>query len=108
MQAVQREYDALQAETSSSEPSAYLPDRAALGRVGAKSWAFLPAAASSLLIQRLEDAFSEGRSEEGDNGSGKASRGLLVMWSDEPRALSQQERRWAAAVASKLAGVLEH
>jgi hypothetical protein len=28
--------------------------------------------------------------------------GFLLLWSDRPRALSQKERLWAAALASKL------
>jgi hypothetical protein len=36
----------------------------------------------------------------------RAAAGVLIMWSDRPRALSQRERMWAAAVAAKLCSTL--
>ncbi len=37
--------------------------------------------------------------------AGKGSRGMLLLFSDQPRGLSQRQRSWAAAIASKLGSV---
>ena len=47
----------------------------------------------------------EGCSSEPFRADGAAA-GVLIMWSDRPRALSQRERMWAAAVAAKLCSTL--
>ena len=50
-------------------------------------------------------ASQDGEEQNGSDGSGReagAGAGVLLMWSNRPRALSQRERMWAAAVAAKL------
>ena len=91
--------------------------------------ALLPESASSALVQPLARSLLEsrtasapadssgagssdpaaasinGRVQEGDNEAGREDEtgaGVLLIWSDRPRALSQRERMWAAAVAAKL------
>lgn len=94
----------------------------------------LPDSASSALVQPLrpllEGAFSadaglkpggggphssstmgEGQAKTDSSGNGSSAdaspaAGVLVLWSDKPRALSQRERMWAAAVAAKLCDTL--
>ncbi len=94
-----------------------------------RAGALLPESASSALVQPLAStslrahtavdqaesssagssdpaaASSNGREQDGGAESGReieAAAGVLLMWSDRPRALSQRERMWAAAVAAKL------
>ncbi len=97
--------------------SVYLPDQASIGKAEAYSWSLLPENSASLLIQALRplpaDVQPGDRSSvEGDSGSQtedtseQVSRGFILLWSDRPRALSQRERLWAAAVAAKLQSVL--
>lgn len=93
--------------------------------------ALLPDSACSALVQPLrplsESRYTANASQEptsvisasstnsDSNGSAKVSNkdrtggppaGILVLWSDRPRALSQRERIWAAAVAAKLFATL--
>lgn len=72
------------AVASGAAPSLWLPDRAAMARVGADGWAFVPRGAQSLLLQSIPGG------------------GLLVLMADRPRALPGKDRRWAAALAAKL------
>lgn len=71
----------------------YCPDRAAFAKAGAASWPCVPEGAESLLVQPLVPF--------GD-GAGGSPRGLLLLVSERPRALSSKERAWAAAVAAKV------
>ena len=91
--------------------------------------ALLPDSASSALVQPLartllrsrtaldladssgagsDDSAAASINGSMQNGNDKAGRedeagaGILLVWSDRPRALSQRERMWAAAVAAKL------
>ena len=91
--------------------------------------ALLPESASSALVQPLASSLLRSRtaldlagsSEAGSADSAAASvngrvqdvddeairedetgAGIILIWSDRPRALSQRERMWAAAVAAKL------
>lgn len=95
--------------------------------------ALLPNSACSALVQPLrplsESRYTADASQEpmsgvsassastksDNNGSVKVGNkdtqegspaGVLVLWSDRPRALSQRERIWAAAVAAKLFATL--
>lgn len=71
----------------------YCPDRGAIDKAGAGAWACVPAGAESLLVQPLLPFGGEG---------GGSSRGVLLLVSERPRALSAKERAWAAAIAAKL------
>jgi hypothetical protein len=94
------------------QPPAYLPDAASLASAGATSWAFLPSSAQSLLVQPLlgvappsvnsREAAGSVQSNGDALAAGRGKMGLLLLWSDRPRALSQRERLWAAAMAAKL------
>ena len=102
--------------------SVYLPDRAALMRGGALDWPFLPRGTQCVLLQSLAPAaagsassekgvYSESRTSlEGDAEkkqlSGGGAGGLMVLWSNEPRALTRRQRLWAAAIAAKLGSML--
>ena len=89
------------------QASIYLPDAASLASAGTAAWAFLPQSAQSLLVQALLGV-QQPRSTTvlGDSDPHAAgyegNRGVMLLWSDRPRALSQRERLWAAAVAAKL------
>lgn len=74
----------------------HCPDRAAIAKAGAASWASVPEGADSLLAQPLL-CFGQA------DGS---PQGLLLLLSERPRALSSKERAWAAAVAAKLCSAL--
>ncbi|CAK0734288.1 hypothetical protein CVIRNUC_000410 [Coccomyxa viridis] len=108
----------LQITMQSSAGPEYLADASALSRAGLKG-ALLPDSASSALVQPLAStslrahtavdqaesssagssdpaaASSNGREQDGGDESGReieAAAGVLLMWSDRPRALSQRER----------------
>lgn len=87
---------------------AYFPEAGSVASAGAFEWGFVPRGAQSLLLQPLQGAEGsrEGSGERGNNGTG-GSKGMLILWSDRPRALSQRERNWAAAVGAKARAVLE-
>lgn len=78
----------------------YCPDRAAIVKAGADGWSCVPEGAESLLAQPLLP-FGTG----GTPAAGPA-RGVLLLVSERPRALSGKERAWAAAVAAKLHAAL--
>jgi len=80
------------AAAGGSRQPLYLPDRGSMSRVSAQSWASLPAGAESLLVQPISTA------------SGKQA--ALLLFSERPRALSDRERSWAAAIANKLSPVI--
>lgn len=88
------------------QASTYLPDAAALASAGTAAWAFMPQSAQSLLVQALlggQPGTGVGLGDRDAHAAGcEAGRGVLLLWSDRPRALSQRERLWAAAVAAKL------
>ncbi|WIA36779.1 hypothetical protein OEZ86_008037 [Tetradesmus obliquus] len=67
----------------------WLPDRSALQQAGVSSWGFVPEGVQSALLQAVP--------------GGKQ---LLLVLAERPRALSDKDRKWVAAVASKLGGVL--
>ena len=67
----------------------YMADRAAVDRARANEWEFLPQGAESVLVQTV-------------GTGGKETR--LVLLSDRPRAFSNKQRAWIAAVARKLGG----
>ncbi|KAK9809926.1 hypothetical protein WJX72_001835 [[Myrmecia] bisecta] len=73
--------------------SFYLPDQGSLIKGGAAQWHFVPRAAQSLLVQRMEP---------GSASWGRQSAGLLLLMAERPRAWSARERAWAAAIARKL------
>ncbi|KAL4423674.1 hypothetical protein ABPG75_000975 [Micractinium tetrahymenae] len=84
----------------------YCPDRGAMEKAGAAAWPGVPEGAESLLAQPLlpfDDADSSGI---GSSSGGAAPRGVLLLLSERPRALSSKERAWAAAVAAKLHAAL--
>ena len=81
-------------EAALAGPS-YLPDAGAIGKAGAGGLALLPEGAQALWACPMK----------GRQGGGDAGRLLLVA--AEPRAFSQKERAWAAAVAAKLGDVLQ-
>lgn len=62
----------------------WLPDRGAMARVGADSWAFVPRGMQSLLLQHVPGG------------------GLLAVLCERPRALPDKDRKWVAALAQKL------
>ena len=98
----------LAALSAGLQPTATAPlscaDRAAISRAGAAGWAGVPEGAESLLAQPLLPL--AGDSQAADDGSGSAQRGVLLLLSERPRALSGKERAWAAAVAAKLHAAL--
>ena len=61
-----------------------------------------------MIAQQLTADMLTGRRDAGQSPSGRdgAAAGVMIMWSDRPRALSQRERMWAAAVAAKLCSTL--
>lgn len=67
----------------------WLPDRSALQQAGVSSWGFVPEGVQSALLQAVP--------------GGKQ---LLLVLAERPRALSDKDRKWVAAVANKLGGVL--
>eukprot|EP00882_Tetradesmus_deserticola_P028451 GHRQ01031694.1.p1 GENE.GHRQ01031694.1~~GHRQ01031694.1.p1 ORF type:complete len:107 (+),score=63.30 GHRQ01031694.1:3-323(+) len=67
----------------------WLPDRSALKQAGVGSWGFVPEGVQSALLQAVP--------------GGKQ---LLLVLAEKPRALSHKDRKWVAAVANKLGGVL--
>lgn len=95
------------------------------------SWSFLPSAAQTVLLQRLQplplgeqgDQLSQSQQDDARGSTGKASangiadvksagsRGeggpgaVLLLASTVPRALSRRERLWAAAIAAKLSTI---
>lgn len=71
----------------------YLPDQAAMQRAGADSWGFTPASVQSMLAISLA---------VDQSSAGDSSHSMLLMFSEQPRGLSQRQRSWAAALASKL------
>ena len=100
-----------------SRDSVYLPDQSSIGKSGAYGWSLVPQSSASLLIQALCSLPAD--LEQGDSSSGgqdttsrtemlpaDISKGFMFLWSDRPRALSQRERLWAAALAAKLQSVL--
>ncbi len=91
--------DAWQAAVAAAVPGQlYCPDRAAIEKAGAATWPGVSEGAESLLAQALLP-FDQG-------GSSTAPRGVLILLSERPRALSSKERAWAAAVAAKLHAAL--
>lgn len=102
----------------------YLPDLAAMQRAGAHGWEFTPASAQSVLAVSL--AADQPKSgvcwslyitslmtswlthapghEPGIAvaAAGGGRRSMLLLYTDQPRGLSQRQRSWAAAIASKL------
>lgn len=99
-----------------TQQSVYMPDEASLSKAGAYSWTMLPQSTKSLLLQGLRplpdveaaETLHIGRTLEkaGDMADiCRQSAGVLMLWSDRPRALSQRERLWAAALAAKLQSV---
>ncbi|GLC46957.1 hypothetical protein PLESTB_001543200 [Pleodorina starrii] len=69
----------------------WLPERSGFGPAGMQSLAALPAGAQCLLAQRIDGGAADGR------------QGVLVVFSERPRALTERERAWVGAVADKLA-----
>lgn len=97
--------------------SVYLPYQSSIGKSGSYSWSLMPQSSASLLIQALSplpadveegdrSSFGEDRKSWTEKFSEQGSRGFMLLWSDRPRALSQRERLWAAALAGKLQSVL--
>ena len=102
----------------------YLPDLAAMQRAGAHRWEFTPASAQSVLAVSLAaDQPKSGvcwtlyitslttswlTNAPGHEPSiavtaaGGGRRSILLLYTDQPRGLSQRQRSWAAAIASKL------
>ncbi|KAG2485093.1 hypothetical protein HYH03_016190 [Edaphochlamys debaryana] len=76
----------LAAVASGSSPASWLPERSGFG--AAASLPALPAGAQSLYAAHVEAA-----------GGGP---GVLVVFSERPRAMADRERGWVAAVAAKL------
>ena len=87
----------------------YCPDRTAMGRAGAGSWGCVPEGAEAVLVQPLRPlGGTSATAAAGDqlpNGAGTC-RGVLLLLSERPRALSGRERAWSAAVAAKLQSAL--
>lgn len=67
----------------------FLPDLTALRAAGIKGWSFVPLNTQSALIVTITPA------------SAGTSADKLLLFSDQPGALSQRQRSWAAAIASK-------
>ena len=64
----------------------YLSNRMELDGVGANLWEFLPPGAESAVIRRAETG----------------SKGILVAYSDEPRAFNKKARLWIGQLAEKM------
>mmetsp|Transcript_5952 Transcript_5952/g.17036 ORF Transcript_5952/g.17036 Transcript_5952/m.17036 type:complete len:345 (+) Transcript_5952:52-1086(+) len=79
----------LQSAFSGTSRQLYLADPAAMRSVGADQWSFAPSDSRSALAVRIEPT-------NGDES------GLLLLFCDQQRGLSQRQRSWAAAIASKL------
>ena len=79
----------------------YLADPPALAAAaapgGAPGWGLLPAGAGCALVQPLPAA---------GGGGGSRPAGWLVLGGDRPGALTERDRVWAAALATKLGGVV--
>ncbi|KAF5827481.1 protein required for cyt b6 assembly [Dunaliella salina] len=82
------------ASSGGSSQQLYLPDLLAMARVGANRWASVPQGAQSLLLQRV-----------GGGNSGKPA-GLLMVYSERPRALSVKELLWIGEISAKLTSAL--
>ncbi|KAF8065478.1 CCB2 [Scenedesmus sp. PABB004] len=66
----------------------WLPDRGAMRAAGVAGWACVPEGAQSALVQAVPGG------------------ALLLVLGERPRALSDKDQRWVAALAAKLGGVL--
>lgn len=92
-------------KTATEESNAvYLQDRAAIDRIGLGSAAFVPEGVKSALLQPIVPISNNDAG--GSNNGLNSNKGYLVLLSERERALSKQERAWAAAIADKLFSVL--
>lgn len=82
----------LGAVTRGSAPQAWLPERGTWGAAGLAALAALPKGAQSAVAQHI--SLADGRPA------------VLLAFSERPRALSDRERGWVAAIANKLAAFL--
>lgn len=76
----------------------WLPDRSAVNRIkGLAGTRLIPEGVESLLVQSIPPVTP-------DQGGGQG--GVIMVYSERPRALSDRERRWVAEIARKLSAAL--
>lgn len=121
----------LQQAAAAGAAPLYLPDAAAMQRAGAGSWELTPSTAQSMVAISLAADQPDKREllpafviatlrtvaicqgsvackrvitglDAGATGDG--ARSMLLLFSEQPRGLSQRQRSWAASIASKLGG----
>ena len=68
----------------------WLADKSAMAKAGILAGGSIPEGAEGLLVQRVVSS------------DGKSKPGLLLLFSERPRSLSDRERDWVAAIAKKV------